>query len=84
MAGHRRPRLPAEPVLALAAQRGMTHMDLGRSLAAVRSTAYGQRAVERAVSSGVVTVDMADELAIALGCHPGEVWGWATWEEGGR
>lgn len=37
-------------------------------------------AYTRAARRGYVRVDLADNLAIALGCHPSDIWGNEWWE----
>ena len=70
------PRLPAAPLLALVPRApdapGMGYASLGgvHSLLSDRL----QRAIYRARASGALTYSMADELAVALGYHPVEIW----------
>lgn len=81
VARQRRRWLPAEPVLALADRYGLSHQSLGQRLGALRGQrpGSGERAVCRAAARGEVTIAMADDLAVALDLHPGQVWGWETW-----
>lgn len=38
------------------------------------------RAYHRAVKQGWISLRQADELAVALGMHPIEIWGWDFYE----
>lgn len=65
------PKIAAQPWLDFFARLGMPLTSFHPST---------QRAIYRAKNSGLMTVYLADELSIAFGKHPMEIWGdaWLT------
>lgn len=52
--------------------------ELGCDRAIAETLGCSRRTVQRWKITGV-TIDIADEIAVALGAHPVELWGWAVW-----
>ena len=73
--------LPVEPLFEFVPVP--VHDGLGRESAGVKSALpeHLQRAYWRAVKNGRITIGMADEIAVALGWHPMEIWGDAWLED---
>lgn len=71
-----RPRLPAQPLMALARRGGAEDSitDIADWLG------IHTRSLQRWIEDGGIPIDSADSIAISLGRHPAEIWGQAYWD----
>jgi hypothetical protein len=65
----RRRYLPVAPLVAVVERTGSIHGLFDEAQ---------ERALHRAKRAGRLTREQADELAVALGRHPSEIWEWAA------
>lgn len=72
--------LPVEPLRRLAPKPIHDELGVERGGLAAALTVAQERKYHRAVSVGRVTLAAADELSVAFGYHPAEVWGDEYWD----
>lgn len=71
-------RLAGTPCSAHARSGETRCWELGCDTAVAEAVGRSRRVVQRWKHDGI-TIDMADEIAVALGAHPIELWGSTAW-----